>query len=104
MRHAEACQAAVGAPRIDFDAGQACREAQIFERRQVIFQAVEMSDKHQICAELLALPADREATPAHLSPGGLEQAAEDAQQAGLAAAVCPGYAQQLSGLRGKAQG
>ena len=55
-----------------------------------------MADVEQVAVEHIALAADGAALPAHLAVLRVGQAAQQAQQTGLATAIATGHAQRLA--------
>ena len=79
------------------------RNLKVFECSEIVLQGIEVADEYQIPGIFLALGADGPPTPAQFASARRNQAAHDAQQAGLAAAVGPGHAQQLAPTEPEAQ-
>ena len=102
MRQTESgqCVAPGGAP--GGAAGQRGGDGQVLVRRHVVLQAIQMADIGEGAMVILALLADGPGVPEYFAVAGRQQAAQDPQQAGLAAAVGPGDAQQLAFGHGKA--
>src|ERR1017187_1162036 len=82
---------------------QCRRNLEVFQRREIVLQGIEMADEDEIPRILLALGTDRPPGPAQLPRVRRKQAAHDAQQARLAAAVGPGHAQQLAATEPEAE-
>ena len=81
-----------------------CRcNLQVFQRREIVLQGIEMADEDEIPRILLAFGADRPPAPAQLPRAWRKQAAHNAQQARLAAAVGSSHAQQLAATETEAQ-
>ena len=76
------------------EAGQAQREAQVLARREVLLDGAQMPQVKQLARVLLPHGVRVLPRPQHPARRGACQAAEDAQQAGLAGAVRAGDAQQ----------
>lgn len=85
-------QLAVGGPA----SGERARNGKILGCRKIILDGVGVTEINEPPPELLAQSPDILALPAHRAGGRRKQAAQDAQQACLAAAICPGNAQQLA--------
>jgi hypothetical protein len=71
--------------------------------RQVVLHAVHVADVDEVLPVFLAQFADVPAMPANLARDRFEQAAQDAQETGLAGAVRPRDAQQGSGGSGEVE-
>src|SRR5471032_3497074 len=96
MGNAKAIEPNEHAPGFGGHPSQCRGNLEVFQRRKIILQGIEMADEDETPRILLALGADRAPAPAQLPCARRKQAAHDAQQARLAAAVGSGYAQQLT--------
>src|SRR5688572_21395666 len=82
---------------------QPARYRQVLRRRQLVFHRRRVAEVDQLARVLLPHAPDRLALPAHLARARRQQPAQNAQQAGLAAAVGAGDAQQLAWLQRERQ-
>jgi hypothetical protein len=69
---------------------------QVFQRREVVLHRIAMTEIEHAVAPVIAYRRDRRAAPAQFARLRLRQAAQDAQQTGLATAVGTRDMQQLT--------
>ena len=85
------------------NSNQPARDLEIFDRREIVFHRRRVAQVDDLARVFFFQRTDFFATPTHFAFTRREQAAQDAQQAGLAAAVDAGNAQPLAGGEGKAK-
>src|SRR4051794_12172052 len=78
-------------------------EAQILERCEVVLHCRCVARVEQICAELLTCSAYFVSAPANGARVGTHQSAQQTQQRGLAATVCPLHPEHFAGPHREAQ-
>src|SRR5258706_10110799 len=100
-RNGEALQSGVGLRR---KSRQPASDLEVLRRGQVVLHRRRVAQVDDLSRIFLPQNADRLALPAHLPFIRRQQTAEDAQQAGLAAAVRAGDAQALAARQRKAKG
>src|ERR671936_2634459 len=77
-------------------AGEPAGDVEVLVRREIVLERGGVPDVDEVARILFRKAADRRAAPAHYALRRREQAAEDAKQARLAAAVRAGDAQELA--------
>ena len=101
LRHVELSQC--GAQRLGArgSSGEPAADREVLVRRQLVFHRGRMPDVDELARVVLLQRSDRLAFPAHRAGAGRGEPAQDPQQAGLAAAVGAGDAQQLARRHGE---
>src|SRR5258708_35209576 len=95
-----------GTANLFFIGAQACQgasDSEVLCGRKLVLQRASVTDENQLLRVFLPQPLYVAALPAHLAAVRQQQAAQNTQQAGLAAAVCPGDAQQLAAIERERQ-
>src|SRR5258707_10679809 len=88
---------------IDAQACQGASDSEVLCGRELVLQGAGVTDENQLLRVFLPQPPYVAALPAHLAAVRQQQAAQNTQQAGLAAAVRPGDAQQLAAIERERQ-
>src|SRR4051812_8440690 len=77
-------------------AGELAGDSEILGRRELVLHRRRMAEINEMARIILAQSRDRLAVPAHLAAGRRQKSAENAKEAGLAAAVRTRDAQELA--------